>query len=186
MNFLAISGSARAASTNTALLRALAAAAPPPITVTLAAPVTSLPVFSPDLETPAPPAPVRAFARAIAQADGLIFCSPEYARGLPGGLKNAIDWMVSRAEIIDKPIVLAHASHRGDDMLAQLRCVLATVSTGFTPDIFLRLPLLGLSPDEIATQLASPQKADSLRAFLSRFAQHCLPAAAALSSSGRG
>lgn len=75
--------------------------------------------------------------------------SPECVRSIPGGLKNAIDWLVSRDELTAKPIALAHASHRGDDMLGQLRLVLGMVSQNFRTDFFLRFPLMGRSEQEI-------------------------------------
>lgn len=77
------------------------------------------------------PAVVEEFIKSVSASDGIIISSPEYIRCIPGGLKNAIDWMVSRTEIIDKPIVLVHASSRGDDMLVSLRRVLSTVSSNF-------------------------------------------------------
>ena len=113
-------------------MNALAASAPAH-RVTVYASLPDLPVFSPDLEAAALPAAVQRLVTLIAEADGLIIASPEYIHSIPGGLKNAIDWLVSRDEIIFKPIALIHASHRGEDMLAQLRLVLSTVSTRFAP-----------------------------------------------------
>jgi len=165
MKILAISGSARQASSNTALLRAVAEVAPPPFEISVFAGLAGLPVFSPDLEAAPLPAPVQAFADLIAEADGLILASPEYVHALPGGLKNAIDWLVSREEIIAKPIALMHGSHRGDEMLAQLRRVLSTVSSGFMAEPFLRLDLLKRSPEEIATQM----RADEMRAAVAEY-----------------
>jgi chromate reductase len=173
MHFLAISGSARLASTNTAMLRAMQSAAGAAHAVALYARIGELPVFSPDLEQPHLPQSVLAFAHAIAEADGLIIASPEYVRAIPGGLKNAIDWLVSRDELIGKPIALAHASHRGDDMLQQLRIVLATVSDRFSPDLFLRFELAQLSPDEIAERLSGDRPQAEIRTFLDEFAKHC-------------
>ena len=173
MKFLAISGSARSESTNTAMLRALQAAAVPEHVVTLSDHVGRLPIFSPDLEYPRPPAPVVDFAEAITRADGIIVASPEYVRSIPGGLKNAIDWLVSRDEIIGKPIALAHASHRGDDMLDQLRTVLRTVSDRFEETLFLRFHLMKLSPDEIAEVLSRDRQRSEMRDFLDRFGAFC-------------
>jgi chromate reductase, NAD(P)H dehydrogenase (quinone) len=172
MNILAISGSPRTASVNTALLRGLIAAAPDAFRFTLFTGVADLPVFSPDREGALTPAPVLAFADAVRRADGIVIASPEYVRTIPGGLKNAIDWLVSRDEIIDKRISLIHASsHRGEDMLADLRRVLATISAGFLPQVFARFPLHKLTPDEIAETLARPRHRATLRRYLAAFAQ---------------
>ncbi|MBX4906883.1 MULTISPECIES: NADPH-dependent FMN reductase [Rhizobium] len=176
MKFLAISGSARRASTNTAVLYALQSAAGPAHTLSVYDRVGELPVFSPDLELPEPPSEVAALAKAITDADGLILASPEYIRSIPGGLKNAIDWLVSRNEVIGKPIVLAHASHRGDDMLQQLRTVLATLSERFNEHLFLRFHLMKLSPEEIAEHLSAPRHQQEMRRFLEAFARYCSPA----------
>ncbi|HHB81818.1 MAG TPA: NAD(P)H-dependent oxidoreductase, partial [Aliiroseovarius sp.] len=105
---LAISGSLRAASTNTALLHALALSAPPSVRVELFDGLAGLPAFSPDLEGAATPQPVRRFAARIQAADGVVISCPEYARALPGAFKNAIDWLVSRDEIVSKPVALLH------------------------------------------------------------------------------
>ncbi|WP_027834583.1 NADPH-dependent FMN reductase [Maritalea myrionectae] len=173
MKFLALSGSGRSISTNTALLRSVADIASPVHQVKLFAEVADLPVFSPDLEAAQLPESVQAFADLIRESDGLIISSPEYVRGIPGGLKNAIDWLVSREEIISKPIALMHASHRGDDMLAQLRLVLSTVSHRFAPDLFLRFEFMALSPDDIAQRMARPENQDAVRAFLEEFTDYC-------------
>lgn len=173
MNFLAISGSARAASTNTAMFRAVSNIAASDHTVTVFSNVADLPVFSPDAEGRALPAPVEQLARLIRESDGLIIASPEYVHAIPGGLKNVIDWLVSRDEIIAKPIVLMHASHRGDDMLAQLRLVLATVSDRFTPDLFLRFSLMNLSAGDIAQTLQDPSHTQQIKGFLNDFEAHC-------------
>jgi NAD(P)H-dependent FMN reductase len=173
MKVLAISGSARAPSTNTAVLRGLARAAPKGMAIEVFAGVGGLPVFSPDLEGGLTPAPVRAFAAQVSKADALIVSCPEYVRDLPGGFKNAIDWLVSRDEIVAKPVTLVHASHRGDDALESLRRVLGTVTSRFGQAPFLRLPVMKLSPEEIATFLERPdiraeaaRYLDDLRAFV--------------------
>ncbi|SFR55965.1 NADPH-dependent FMN reductase [Yoonia tamlensis] len=168
MNILAISGSTRAASTNTALLHALAAIAPTGVTVAVYDQLASLPVFSADLDA-APPQAVMDFKQRVAATDGIVFSSPEYVRSLPGGLKNAIDWLVSGDAVIAKPMAILHGSHRGDDMLDALRMVLATVSSGFSPDLFTRFPLIGKTPAQVSETLAAPENAVQLRAFLSRF-----------------
>ena len=169
MRILAISGSAREASTNTALLRAMKSLAPDGIELFVFHRLDLLPVFSPDSEDEATPVAVREFMETVSAVDGIIMSSPEYVRSIPGGLKNAIDWMVSRFEVIGKPIALVHASHRGDDMLASLRVVLSTVSDNFLEDMFLRIPLIGKSPEEIEELVARPEYESQISTFLSNF-----------------
>jgi chromate reductase, NAD(P)H dehydrogenase (quinone) len=170
MKILTISGSGRGNSTNTAMLRAVAEIGRPDHDVTVFSGVADLPVFSPDLETAQLPDTVLAFVEMIRQNDGLIISSPEYVRSIPGGLKNAIDWLVSREEIINKPIALMHASHRGDDMLDQLRIVLSTVSAKFCQDLFLRFPLMKQSPEDIQRTLLEPPNRATVSRFLADFA----------------
>jgi len=168
---LGISGSLRAASTNTALLRALARVAAPPVQVTVWNGLGELPAFSPDLEGDATPEPVLRFAERIDAADGLIVACPEYVHALPGAFKNVVDWMVSRPEIIAKPIAILHAWHRGDDVLGQLRLVLGTVSGRFMPDVFATVPLISKTVPEVDAICATPDVENRLSGFLNRFVE---------------
>lgn len=169
MRILAISGSTRQQSTNTALLMAIKAASPNDIAITVFDGIGSLPVFSPDLEGPNLPESVQDFMRLIAQNDGLLISSPEYIRGIPGGLKNAIDWLVSGDQIIGKPIALVHASHRGDDMLVALRKVLSTISSNFNEELFFRLPVMKETPEAIQEILKVAENRQRVEAFLRDF-----------------
>lgn len=173
MKILALSGSARRNSTNTALLRAVGCAAPEGMDIRIYENIGRLPVFSPDIEAEPLPDAVRDYIDRVARSDGVIVSSPEYVRSLPGGLKNAIDWLVSRDTLVGKPIALMHASHRGDDMLDALRMVLATVSDRFAPDIFLRFSLMKMTPEEIARLIARSENAEQVNAFLRAFAAFC-------------
>jgi len=174
MKILAISGSAREASTNTALLNVMKNLAPAGVELSVFHRLHVLPVFSPDSEGEVTPATVREFMEAVSAADGIIISSPEYVRAIPGGLKNAIDWMVSRFEVIGKPIALVHASHRGDDMLVSLRLVLSTVSDNFLEHNFLRIPLIGKSPEEIEAFLREPKHKSQISTFLSNFVEEVI------------
>ena len=169
MKILAISGSARESSTNTALLRAMRKLAPVDVELLIIHNLNTLPIFSPDTEGKKTPMVVCEFLETVSVVDGIIISSPEYVRAIPGGLKNAIDWMVSRFEIIDKPISLVHASHRGDDMLASLRLVLSTVSSNFLENLFFRIPLIGKSPEEITEFLSQPEHESQITSFLHNF-----------------
>ncbi|WP_206957029.1 NADPH-dependent FMN reductase [Trinickia acidisoli] len=170
MKILAISGSAREASINTALLMAMKDLAPHGCELSVFHRLDVLPVFSPDAEGERTPLEVVDFLALVSAADGIVVSSPEYVRAIPGGLKNAIDWMVSRFEVVGKPIALAHASHRGDDMLASLRLVLSTVSDRFLEHVFLRIPLIGKTQREATDLLRLPEHEAKIKAFLADFA----------------
>jgi NAD(P)H-dependent FMN reductase len=115
MRILAVSGSLRAGSSNLALLRAAAAVAPEGMELVLYEGVGTLPHFNPDLdgEGAIPPPAVQHLRGVIGEADAVVISSPEYAHGLPGSLKNALDWIVSSGELTDKPVVLLNASAAG-------------------------------------------------------------------------
>jgi NAD(P)H-dependent FMN reductase len=112
---LAISGSLRARSTNRALLDAAASFVPAGMTWATYEGLAELPHFNPDDDEdgrPLPPAVADLRARVIA-ADGWVISSPEYAHGVPGSLKNALDWLVSCPELPGKPVLLLNASAAG-------------------------------------------------------------------------
>ena len=168
MRILTISGSLRAASSNTSVLEALALLAPPGVAVTRYDGLGALPHFNPDDDVaPLPPA-VADWRAKVAAADGLLISSPEYARGIPGSLKNALDWLVSGPEHPGKPIAFFHASERGVASQAALRLVLETMGTRIVESACITINLLG-SEKDAATVAANPAYAakirDALRAF---------------------
>ena len=110
MQILGISGSLRAGSANTALLLALVRLVPAPAIMTVARPLDRLPHFNPDLDGAVAPLAVQEWRAELAAADALFFCSPEYARGIPGVLKNALDWDVSSGAAAAKPVGILNAS----------------------------------------------------------------------------
>ena len=77
----------------------------------------TLPHFNPDLDSEGatPPQPVRELRALIGEAEGLLISSPEYAHGLPGSMKNALDWLVSGPEPIGMPVVLLNAAPNGGE-----------------------------------------------------------------------
>jgi NAD(P)H-dependent FMN reductase len=121
MRIVAISGSLRSGSSNTAVLRLARSIASPEITVTLNEDIGILPQFNPDLdgEGSVPPDAVSTFRQALASAQGFIISTPEYAHGVPGSLKNALDWIVSSGEIGGKPVLLVNTSPPGGGQRAQ-------------------------------------------------------------------
>jgi len=150
---LAISGSLRAASLSTAALTAASMLAPPGTEIVFYTGLADLPAFNPDLDTGEPPPAVRILRDEIAIADGLLISSPEYARGIPGSLKNALDWLVSSPEFPEKPVAVIHTSPRSVDVHAQLRLVLTTMSARLIDEASITIPLLGktLDPNQIVS-----------------------------------
>ena len=129
MQLLAISGSLRATSSNAALVRAARRLAPEGVTVEIAETIGALPHFSPDLDVDPLPASVAALRAAVGRSAGIVIATPEYAHGMPGALKNALDWLVSATEPIDKPVLLISASPGGAAHAhAQFSEVLRTMS----------------------------------------------------------
>jgi len=167
MKVIAISGSMRANSSNTFLLKAIADLAKPELDIQIASGLNEFPIFSPDSEGHNTPDIIDLFAASLADSDGVMISCPEYVRAIPGGLKNAIDWLVSRQELIHKPIALVHASHRGDDMLRSLRIVLETVSDNFCASCFVRIPLIAPHRvDEMRNTINKPENIELINKFL--------------------
>jgi chromate reductase, NAD(P)H dehydrogenase (quinone) len=116
MRVLAISGSLKPGSTNSALLRAAAAIADPAMRLTyFDQQIGDLPHFRPDLDEQGmtPPPAVAEFRVLLAASDGLVVSCPEYAHGVPGSFKNALDWIVSSGEVTGKPTLLLMAGPGG-------------------------------------------------------------------------
>jgi chromate reductase len=158
IRFLGMSGSLRDASSNTSLLRAAQMLAGPGLIIDLYDGLGDLPHFNPDLESGrAPlPAPVTNLRRWVAAADGLILSCPEYAHGLPGAFKNALDWLVGSPDFSGTPVVLFNASSRAHHAQAALRLTLKAMSATLIEGASITIPLAGktASPLEIASDPA--------------------------------
>ncbi|MFT4045068.1 MAG: NAD(P)H-dependent oxidoreductase [Solimonas sp.] len=167
VRLLAVCGSLRRASSNLALLDAAALLAPDGVSVERHS-LAALPLFNPDLEDELPVA-VREWRAAVARADGLLISSPEYARGVSGVMKNALDWLVSGPEFIGKPCAQLVASTRAEFAPAQLDRTLRTMSGVVVDAACATVPLLGDTRDGAALA-ADPAFAAPLRAALEVFA----------------
>jgi NAD(P)H-dependent FMN reductase len=143
VKILAVSGSLRAASTNTTLLKAAVALSPEEITLSLYDGLSDLPHFNPDLDGDPPHAAVAEFRHQLQQSAGVIFSSPEYAHGVPGVLKNALDWLVASGELYQKPVALFSASPRAEYAQASLIETLTVMSATVVAEASIVVPLLG-------------------------------------------
>ena len=150
LRLLAISGSLRAKSINTAVLTALQALAPANVSVTLYAGLGTLPHFNPDLDVEPLPAPVVALRQAVRSADALVICSPEYAHGVPGVLKNALDWLVSFEGFINQRVAIINARPGAVFAVASLRETLAVMNARLLDAASVTLPLTSNTPDAAA------------------------------------
>ena len=154
LQLLAISGSLRAASSNTAVLQALQLIAPDQLALNGYAGLADLPYFNPDLdgEGDTPPAAVAMLRAAIGAADGLLISSPEYAHGVPGVLKNALDWLVSSREFPGKPVALINVAPRATFVHAALAETLRTMSAALIDDpaLTFALPRRGMDAAALA------------------------------------
>lgn len=146
MRVLAISGSLRAASINTAFLRAVISLSPNDVQVSMYQGMNQLPIFNPDLES-APPAPVQVWRDLVAKADALIIASPEYAHGITGAMKNALDWLVSYEPFVNKPVAVINTSERAHHADAALRETLSTMNAQLVGAASIMVPLLGSQVD---------------------------------------
>jgi chromate reductase, NAD(P)H dehydrogenase (quinone) len=141
---LLISGSTRAASSNTALLRTAVAAAPNGVEAVLYGGLAELPHFNPDDDREPLPSAVAELRSAIAGADAVLFCTPEYAGTLPGSMKNLLDWTVGGTELSDKPVAWVNAAadgRRGLGAQATLETVLGYVQTAVVADACRHVPV---------------------------------------------
>ena len=113
-NILAISGSTRLQSTNHTLINIIATMYAGKAEITHFDGLSRLPHFNPDDDNDTPPPAVTAFRDRLRAAEGILICTPEYAMGVPGSLKNALDWVVSSMEMSKKPVALITASSMGE------------------------------------------------------------------------
>jgi len=171
MKLLALCGSLRAASINAALLRAAATLAPPGLDVEIARDIGALPLFNPDLEAQ-PPQPVSAFRGRVLAADALLIASPEYAHGITGVMKNALDWLVSIENFAGKPVAVWNASPRSIYSDASLREILKTMSAQIIEEASIALPLVGAGLDQAGMQ-RTPAIAAAIAAALARIEAAC-------------
>lgn len=137
---LALSGSLRKTSLNSALIQAAAFLAPAKINVFPYQNLGDLPLFNLDLEGNEN-LPVIEFRKQIIDCDGVLIASPEYAHGVSGVIKNALDWVVSSGEFVGKRVALINTSSRAKHADKSLREILKTMNAKIIPRASLTIPL---------------------------------------------
>lgn len=121
-----ISGSLRARSTNSAVIDAAAACAPPGFAAVVFSGLAGLPHFNPDEDRDPVHTSVANMRRVLGEASAVMLSVPEYAGAMPGSLKNLIDWTVSAGSFYEKPVgwINPAGKHRAQDTYRGLRIVL--------------------------------------------------------------
>ncbi|MCL9661487.1 NAD(P)H-dependent oxidoreductase [Paenibacillus hunanensis] len=172
---LAISGSLRQSSSNTLLMNAMIGLAPSQLIFTTYTGLGDLPHFNPDLDTDHGPLPVQHLRTQIDGADGVLICSPEYGNGVPGALKNALDWIVSSGEFVNKPTAVITASpsplggnYANESLLLTLQMINAQVSQ----QMALTIPHITLKLSKDGT-ITDPALKQSLKSILQALQQAC-------------
>jgi chromate reductase, NAD(P)H dehydrogenase (quinone) len=167
INILAISGSLRQTSSNTTLLQAAIELAPANTKIKLYGGLNDLPHFNPDLENNNIPV-VTGLKAQIKWADGLLLSTPEYAHGIPGVLKNALDWLVSSEDFMGKPIAIFNTSPRATHAQASLIEVVTTMAGRIISEASIIIPLMGKKLDA-AGIIADPQLSQEIQKAIEAF-----------------
>jgi chromate reductase, NAD(P)H dehydrogenase (quinone) len=144
MNILALCGSLRHNSVNRLLLLAAKELVLPAMSIQIDVTLPVLPLFNPDLERMLPSV-VEFFFRQVDQADALVIASPEYAHGVTGAMKNALDWLVSTPYAVDKPVLVMNASGRAQHADTALREILKTMNVRLVGDKSSLVAIQGLN-----------------------------------------
>jgi len=165
---LTISGSLRLGSSNGAITSAARFCAPVGTRVVSFDALAELPPFNPDLEVVTTPLSVAKWREALQDASGVLISSPEYAHGVPGVLKNALDWVVGSGEFMGKPVALVNASVYSTFVTTQLRETLTVMMARVV--VATALPLSG-RPSSAEDIMAQDVAADALRAALQALLQ---------------
>jgi chromate reductase len=138
VRILAVSGSLREDSNNTALLRALSEEAPAEIEIELWHGLKGIPAYDADDDVVPGPEPVEAFRELVRDVDGVFFATPEYNSSIPGALKNALDWAsrpLATNAFRNKPVAVISSSagaFGGVWAAAELRKVLGAMGARVT------------------------------------------------------
>jgi chromate reductase, NAD(P)H dehydrogenase (quinone) len=123
------------------------------------------PPFNPDLDVEPGFEAVSRLRAELRDSSAVLFSTPEYAHGIPGALKNALDWVVGSGELSGKPVALFNASIRSEHAQASLREIVKTMDAQLLSEAEITIPLLGkdLNASEIAT---NPQFAATILASI--------------------
>lgn len=148
---IAICGSTRADSTNSRFIRAIATVARDRFVLVPYPSIKALPHFDPDEDIDPAPQAVAHFRALVRDADGVLICTPEYAMGVPGSLKNALDWLVSSSGLSGKPVMVVTASLDGEKAHASLLATLGMIEAVLSYETSVHIPFARTKVDAQGT-----------------------------------
>jgi NAD(P)H-dependent FMN reductase len=167
---LAISGSTRKSSANLTLINAIIKLFSDRLRIKVYDGLSDIPHFNPDLDNETPPAEVSYFRSQLRDADGILISTPEYAMGVPGTLKNAIDWTVSSMEFSQKPVALITASTSGQKAHCSLLETLKVIESDIPGSSQLLISAIKtkVKDDQIINQETLEQVKDVIGSLINR------------------
>jgi chromate reductase, NAD(P)H dehydrogenase (quinone) len=139
IKILGISGSLRSTSSAGAVLRIVADLVPDNVDFKIFSGLENIPAFDDSHQLPIP---VMDFIQQISGADAVLFCIPEYAFGVPGALKNALDWTVSSTAFSEKPVGLITAASNGEKAHASMALTLEALGSLLSEETKLHIPFI--------------------------------------------
>jgi NAD(P)H-dependent FMN reductase len=190
IKILLISGSLRSGSVNTAVLRTAAARAGDDVDASMYEEMGALPHFNPDDDPDGGPVDptVADLRHRLAECDGVLLCTPEYAGAMPGSFKNLLDWTVGGGETYGKPVAYINASSRPDPDAARgahesLRVVLGYTGVDLVEDACRRIvvPRSAIGADGL---IDDPAIEAEIAAALHALAAHARAAGATTATGG--
>jgi NAD(P)H-dependent FMN reductase len=145
ISILAVSGSLRPSSSASAVLRIVADLVPEQVNFNIYNGIGNIAAFD---DSSLVPAEVNNFISLITEADAVFFCIPEYAFGVPGALKNAMDWTVASTAFTDKPVALITAASSGEKAHAAFTHTLTALGSKISEETRLLIPFIRTKMNE--------------------------------------
>ena len=128
----------------------------------------NIPAFDPGIDNDNPPATVAGLRDRISRAGGIIICTPEYAFGVPGALKNALDWTVSSGSFSGKPTALITASTGGENAHEAMIKILGAIDAKLSPETMLLIQFVRSKMDS-AGNIIDPNTFQKLQNLIEIF-----------------
>jgi len=171
IKILGISGSLRPDSSNAVVLKVIEKLLPENVHFSLYDGISQLPHFDGSENVGNE---VANWRKALQETDGIIICTPEYAFGVPGALKNALDWTVYTGDFVNKPLALITASSQGDKAHASFKQIFKALSADLTEETSLLISFIRAKLDSngnIKDEATFIALQNLLTVFLKKFKQ---------------